>query len=427
MRILISMSKEIEKLLKIIEQKLDWGKSETWQTSDFENLNQRILDETGVSLSTSTLRRIWGRVEYKNLPSSTTMNTLAKFAGYENWRAFIKQHTYSDTISPNTDNPPIKKKNFKSKSWVKIAWATVAVVVIISLISMFTVKKAHREINANDYSFSSQPLTREIPNSVIFTYDASVSPTDSVFIQQSWDPGTLTMVKKNLHKHTSVYYEPGFYLAKLFIGNQVVKEHKLIIPTNGWLGTIDNKPIPVYVKQSGFIYKDVMRLTVSEIEKNNIQMAPQPPVIKFFNVGNFEPVSVSNFSFSAEIKNEYKEGAAACQTTAIILVTDDNPIIIPLSIKGCVSELNLLCIDSAVSGKNADLSGLGVDFSNWANVSCKSTANKIQYYVNDKLAYECTRPPKDVHIVGMAYIFKGTGAVRNIKLNNKDSVVFHAF
>jgi len=84
------MSQDLESLLPIIEQKLDWGSSSGWQSRDFENLNQLILDETGVSLSASTLRRIWGRVEYHHLPSATTLDTLAKFAGFENWRKFIK-------------------------------------------------------------------------------------------------------------------------------------------------------------------------------------------------------------------------------------------------------------------------------------------------------------------------------------------------
>src|ERR1700733_7409198 len=85
------MSPGREKLLEIIEQKLGWGESVAWQSRDFENLHKLILGETGVSLSTSTLRRIWGRVDYKHVPSATTLDTLAKFAGYENWRTFLKQ------------------------------------------------------------------------------------------------------------------------------------------------------------------------------------------------------------------------------------------------------------------------------------------------------------------------------------------------
>src|ERR1700753_3904386 len=81
---------ELKRLLAIIEQQLDWGDASTWQSKDFEILNQLIFEKTKISLSASTLRRIWGRVEYNHLPSGTTLDTLAQFAGFENRRAFVK-------------------------------------------------------------------------------------------------------------------------------------------------------------------------------------------------------------------------------------------------------------------------------------------------------------------------------------------------
>jgi hypothetical protein len=330
------MSPEIEKLLGIIEEKLGWGESKTWQSRDFENLNQLILDETGVSLSASTLRRIWGKVEYKHLPSSTTMDTLAKFGGYENWRTFRKHNTQSNT-KPDTTEKPIVQPTLKSKEWKKLVWLFV-IVFALGLGTVFWVKKSRPAIRAGEYSFSSRPVTRKIPNSVIFTYDASGSPTDSVYIQQSWDSRTKTLVDKKLHQHTAVYYEPGFYHAKLFVDTQIVKEHPLMIPTDGWLGLITNKMIPVYLDPKEFIFADSLQVSIDKVEKKNMLRDPMPPAVKYYNVGNFGPVSIHDFSFSVDIKNEYSEGAAACQFSSIFLYTDDVPIYIPISIPGCVSE-----------------------------------------------------------------------------------------
>ena len=81
--------------------------------------------------------------------------------------------------------------------------------------------------------------------------------------------------------------------------------------------------MPVYLDSTEFINKDFLRLTVLEIQKKNILMESQPPWIKYYNVGNFNPVPVVNFSFDAEIKNEYGQGANACQLSYIILITDD--------------------------------------------------------------------------------------------------------
>src|ERR1700748_2063400 len=82
---------DLKPLLLIIEQQLDWGDAASWQGKDFEILNELILEKTKVSLSASTLRRIFGRVEYNHMPSGTTLDTLAQFADFENWRAFTRQ------------------------------------------------------------------------------------------------------------------------------------------------------------------------------------------------------------------------------------------------------------------------------------------------------------------------------------------------
>jgi hypothetical protein len=419
------MLTELAHLLKIIEKQLDWGDASGWQSRDFENLNQLIFEKIKVSLSASTLRRIWGRVEYKHLPSTTTLDTLARFANYENWRAFVKQQIQPDKKSQNEISlvipAPVHTKRYT------IITCFIIVIAIICLGSFFIFRKTSDRINPNNYSFSSERLAKGIPNSVIFNYDATASPTDSVYIQQSWDPHTKTLVRKSLHQHTSVYYEPGFYQAELVIGHQIVKQHKLMIPTTGWLGLIENRPVPVYLNNNDFVFKDVMRLPATTIKQKNISMELQPTLVKYYNVGNFEPVDLKNFSFSVAVKNEYWQGAAACQFTSLSLITNGGPIIIQLSAKGCVSEISLLDVEWIISGKTANLSGFGVDFTNWVQVSCKSAGNEIQYFVNQKLVYEAPMPTDKIKIVGMGYSFQGTGAVKNIDLRSGDKEVFKAF
>jgi hypothetical protein len=418
------MTSDIQKLLAIIEQQLDWGDPSAWQSRDFEVLSQLIYDKTKVSLSESTFRRIWGRVEYKHLPSTTTLDTLAQFAGFKSWRTFIKQNT--DNLSGIKAN--ISQAKRTKRTGINVTYIILIVVLIATgAASFFIIERANPAINVADYKFNSQRLTNNIPNSVIFNYDAANAPIDSVYVQQSWDPHTKTLVDKKMHQHTSVYYEPGFYLAKLLVGKKVVKEHKLMIPTEGWLGLIEDNPVPVYLNPQDFIQKDMLNLPVAVIQQKNMSMQPKPTYVKYYNVGNFKPVPVSDFSYCAEIKNGYKDGEAACQFAAVALVTDSGPIIIPLSIKGCVSELTLFSIDWIISGKTANLSGFGIDLSNWVKVSCKSTAKTIRYYVNDKQVFEFRLPAANVKIVGIWFGFQGTGAVRDIELKEHDKMVFKAF
>jgi hypothetical protein len=77
---------------KLIEAKLGWGDSKSWTNADFEALSEKILSQTGVNLSTSTLKRLWGKVKYDSVPQLATLNALARFAGYENFREFELAH-----------------------------------------------------------------------------------------------------------------------------------------------------------------------------------------------------------------------------------------------------------------------------------------------------------------------------------------------
>jgi len=420
---MVSEINELQRCKAVIEEKLGWGPAEGWQTTDFENLSELILAETGVSLSTSTLRRIWGRVEYNHLPSGTTLNTLARFAGSDDWRAFVKQ-SKTAIATPEEHAAPVEIIQ-KTESWKRLAWIATVVVVVI-LASMLAFDKGEPQLEKSAYTFESRSVTRGIPNSVIFTYDASASPTDSVFIQQSWDNTRRVLVDKNLHKHTSVYYEPGSYKAKLVIGDQIVQEHKLLVGTDGWSGLIDQPQMPVYLKREEFLRADGIGTSTQIIEQKNIALQPEPPLIKYFNVGNFEPTALSDFSFLTEIKNEYSEGAAACQLTYISLLTDDAPIVIPLSAKGCVSDLYLMSVDDYLSGKKADLSALGVDFSDWVRVSCTASGGKIRYSINGRQAFEFSVPNRPIKILGVAFGFRGTGSVRNISLQSGGKPVFEA-
>lgn len=426
---MVSDSTDLLRCKQLIEQKLDWGAVETWSGTDFENLQQRILDETGVSLSASTLRRIWGRVDYQHLPSGTTLNTLAQFAGYADWRQFVRSQSMLIESTPQTSDPvePIIAIPMKpSINWRRLGWMS-GITLGVVLLGMVAFEQKNPQVDAAQYSFSSKPLTRTIPNSVIFTYDASASPTDSVYIQQSWDQTRREVVAKDGQTHTSIYYEPGFYQAKLVVGHEIVKEHSLLIPTNGWLATIAAKPVPIYLKQTDFITQEQIQLPIATIQQKNVALQPEAPFVKYFNVGNFDPVPVTDFVFDCRVKNEYSEGSATCQQSWIVLMTNDMPISIPLCTKGCISDLMLMDGARTVSGKNTDLSGLGVDFSDWVRVGCHSDGQKLYYTVNGTVAYSAALPTSKVEIIGIVFGFRGTGAVKNVTLAAKGKRIFESF
>ena len=66
----------IRQIKRLYEQKTGWGDSGQWSNQDFLQLSGMIREQTGVTISHVTLKRIWGKVRYESLPNTHTLNTL---------------------------------------------------------------------------------------------------------------------------------------------------------------------------------------------------------------------------------------------------------------------------------------------------------------------------------------------------------------
>jgi hypothetical protein len=422
-----NQDKLLESCKRLIETKLGWGSPELWTNQDYERMSVRIMDETKVNLSAATLKRIWGKIRYESKPTVTTLDTLAKFAGYENWRIFALQLLTAKALETE-DHATVRQRDTRFNFGRNGIFAAVIIFTLLFIALLFySFKKKnpkdHQAADANRFSFSSTKVVSEgVPNSVIFDYDASPAvETDTVYIQQSWDPRLREQVSAQDHHHTSIYYHPGFFQAKLIINDQVVQEHALFIKTNGWLPMADLKPVPVYFNEIDIRTNGVLKLPLEKLKENNVPLQPLPAFVSYYNVGDFPGIKNDSLVFEASLKNEYSEGAAACQHTEVHLLFEGSALVIPLSAKGCVSELNFL----DKNGKKNDLSVLGVDFSKWVKVKIEIINKKGKLYIDEKPAFDFQVMMPAANVVGMVFRFQGTGSVDEVKLSRLDGKVIY--
>lgn len=294
----------------------------------------------------------------------------------------------------------------------------VAPLLVIMAVLLF-LKGQQPPPQARDYSFSSKKtVTSGLPNSVIFDYDASRSPDDSVVIQQSWDTTRRVKVPRSGHQYTSMYYYPDYYHATLRVHGQVVKQHSLLIRTDGWLPLVEQDPVPVYFKPEESIRDGKMSLSVDQIKGKNILLQPAPPTVMFANVRDFGDIYSDHFVFETRLKNDYAEGSAVCQLTRVYLLCEGTAIWVPLVAPGCVSTVDLYFTYFYTSGKREDLSSLGVNFNDFVKLRIESDSGKAKIFVGDKLAYTVPRHILHSKIIGILYRFQGTGTVDYVSLGN---------
>ena len=416
----------IQKCLREIEEKLDWGESANWTHQDFLNLSDRILEETGKPLSYVTLKRVWGKVSYHSLPNANTLNTLAIFLGYDSWREF-------EFSNNGKEEKPLEVKpilNTKRPNWRLIGKVIGFAALLLFVILIIPGAKDRPKLNPDDFSFTSKKVVSQgIPNSVVFNIDALKSPYDSVEVQQSWDRRLRTKLPKEQQQHTSIYYYPGFFEAKLVVGDEIVKEHSLHITTDGWYCAVQTQPVPVYFPVEKIQGEGRLELRPENLSGHHINLQPQPPISRIGNVREFGDLKSDHFVFEARFRNTYREGSAVCQHSRVYLLCAGNVIWVDLMAPGCISSASLNFINHHASGKEKDLSAFGVDFSKDIFLRMHCQDGKANIFLNNELVYSIKERIDPVAIKGVDFRFEGLGAVDEVKLGkpNGEWVLWEEF
>jgi hypothetical protein len=401
----------VQKCLLQIEEKLDWGKSEHWHSDVFIELSQSIQQQTNVLLSTTTLKRVWGKVNYQNAPSISTLNTLSQFAGYVNWRDFKNKID----LKPKHNS---KSSSIQGKVFV---YAALIAILFISLYSTLGSKDTVK----NDFDFSkiefkSRSITSGIPNSVVFDFDLKGLKSDSIYIQQFWDPNKTIKLKQEQVQATGQYYYPGYFRAKLLVDGKIIIEHDLFIESQGWLGIIDYSPIPKYIdsKNLGENKLAFSNDVIEEVKSND-----EPIFSSFHFVKDLNNISGDNFQLNTAIKNSYREKWAICQMSTIIIVGSKSAFFVPFSIPGCVSEINAMFSEVRLNGKETDLSSFGIDLTTFRNINIKVKNKHVRVFVDDKNIFSQVYNESIGELVGVRYRFLGVGEVNYLNIiSNSESI-----
>lgn len=415
----------VKKCLELIENKLNRGVSSEWTGYDFEKLSEEIQTTTGVILSVTTLKRLWGRLKYGNTPTTTTLNTLAKFAGYNDWQNFKQQMSLQHLPTTVLEDLPakivVKKAGGKWKYWLP----GLSLLLITSYAMLWSSTKTKASIDNSAYRFSSNKIKTEgVPNSVIFSYDAAAAGTDSVFISQSWDISRKVAVPGQQHTYSAIYYNPGFYKANLIIGKQIVKEHELMISSGGWLAMVyKDGGVPLYFKRNEVLKNNKIEVNEEVLSKYNVPLQPFLPALRFYNVRNMGDFRNDNFIFETTLKSDFHQGNAACQRVEVLILCKDETIIIPLCSKGCVGDLSLYAAGTMVESKNANLSKFGCNLDQWVRLRVESKNRHMRFFINDEEAYSLNFFSKPAAIVGLQYRFNGTGAVKSTRFIKDKQII----
>lgn len=441
----------IEKLKREIEAQLNWGEISQWRNKDFSDLSERIWERTHVRLSPTTLKRIWGKVNYDSQPTTKTLDALAQFGGYEHWRDFLiraQKETHAQDINTeleleerpfrNFRFPPnvfFKRNLFVELSNIRYAISpqfisrmlaiSCAGVLLIGTIFMyrFWIFSEDLRVDSSKIIFYSEPVTQGIPNTVIFHFDVShLSDRFPISIQQSWDSRLRREIHPSDTSLTTTYYSPGYFRAKLLYNERLIKSHDIYVRSDGWMAIIDRFPIPLYLsnlQQSN----GILSVSVDQLKKEEIIQNDSVPWLVYYYVDDLGDISSNTFTLETAIKSDFNEGDAICQESHIGILCSKGRFNVPFVIPGCVGTINLVAGDKYIDGKKEDLSSLGSDLSQWQPIRIQLTNKNVYIFRNEKQVYQTSYSEDVGKIVGFRYRFRGAGSVQYIRLKDENQAI----
>lgn len=429
------MDKLIQICRKRIEDNLQWGSSDLWTSEDFEQLSDKIFERTQVRLSVTTLKRIWGKVKYESSPNVVTLNALAKYMGYESWRNFRSRYAIivsGEEMAGEKKRPlaPSRKSIVGQKRMLLMAPVLILIVAFLSFlfieeeeVSASEKKEAGTEKVVAKPLFESTKTSDDLPNSVVFHYDASMYDSDEVYIQQNWDPQRREKVDGKGNYHTSIYYTPGYFASKLVVDGDVKAEDIVFIKTHGWKGMINLTPKPAYLHESEIKRNGVMEITPGLFSEKTGSKIFNDTWSTFHNVQEFE-VSGDHFTFETSLRNSSAIEESVCRNVLVYILGTVSAVIVPLSDKGCISELRLLTGDRWLVGKETDLSAFGCDFKERQDLMIAVRDRRLEVSLNQKTILSEPVSGSIGDIIGIRFAFEGAGEVGNVKLAGPEGVVY---
>lgn len=411
-----TFTKHIKSCFEQVERKFDKGPSSTWDTNDFNNLSKSIQEKTGTLLSVSTLKRLSGKVRYSSRPNKATLNALAKYIDYPDWMSFTNRETGQGI-----------KKLEKVRTNISTKYAVLFLLLVLVLLSAayWSISLGKASYNPADFTFHGESVTSGLPNSVVFKYDATAADEEAkIEIQQDWDERKRVLVNKNDSVSTSIYYWPGFFQSKLVVDGKIVKEKDILIPTTDWVGVIETDSIPIYLDGEDYHRENRLSIKADSLKKYGVDPRTARTPVGFYQIKDFGDLYTTDFEMTTSIRNEFKSGKSICQSAQLVIVHEDGPISIMLTDKGCVSDIMLHAFGNTVDGKKADLSGFGVDFTDFVALKCISKDGQLEILLNGQIVFSFDVPDEPKKIVGASIHFEGAGTVRNLDFTNKNGKVY---
>lgn len=414
--------------LQEVEKKLNWKKSILWKDPDYSKLSNVIYKESNITISTNTLKRLYGKIKYSNAynPQKGTKDALTKYLGYENWDDFVSQYKHpEEELNLEIDNIPKfdkNKINFKKKLYKSLFFAVLILILFIIYTSLYSNKK---NINSASYKFELKDSISQVPYTVSINYDIQQINSDSTYVDfnyvKHYVGAQYIKLNKLKHVHNFTYQIPGYYQIDLIIDNELIEQKNVLAMSEGW----DSYILPENHRQEGYWLDNRIETT----NKNGfLYFSPEELKSKGFDTNTvfyvanrlFKKFKIDgdNFEMDIKFKNSKDIGGITCYDFNLRLFCENETNYLKFMEEGCERFSGLKMGETILDGVDEDLSSFKINTLNWNNLNILVENKNVKITINNKIIFTGSYTTPNGMLVGIENIFKGSGMLDYIKIRD---------
>lgn len=401
-------SREIKEVKLLIEKRVGKNRSHEWPNREFEKLSLNIKVETGVLISTATLKRVLGKIK-----------TGEDYSPQEATIKAIEQYLSNRDSSNTIEN--IVKNRAKKRLYILITIA-ISTVVIFGLVHLIK-GEDNSIIDSTDIHFSISKIEGKSPATAHFKYKID-GEIDNLLLHYG-DGSPNEIIDKTKLLKTHYYRFPGLFNTYITdkSGVAVSDSTPLLIKTDGW------QALAYYYEQE---YSErYFPLSIDLASDSNIfhptsnllsSSAIDTSKIVVIRVDNFKETKTcgDNFNLNSRIKGADRWAAIRCYSIYISVVGDSGSISFNLTNEGCSIFNSFKIGDRYTSGTDTDLSKLTIDSKFWQDIEIENRDKRVTLTINKtvRLSEEYSRSIGD--IVGVTVSFHGNGYIDYLNIRDRE-------
>jgi len=393
-----------------VAEKFGHENPELWPNGIYLKLSQEIFDSSGIVISASTLKRIYGKVSVDSSydPQTETKNALAIYAGYQGWEDYLRKKEPSSIPSIKVAKKPRTKR---------ILWIALSCLIIIFTLFLFF---RHRTCDGK-LSVYLDKQEAEVPYTAIYHLKCRGDFPTSAYLIVEKD----TILLNKAQDHYSRFFKlPGLVKALLVVQDRVVQEIPLLIKSGGiWKGyahydfsthqwvpcsTLSHE-IYQAVRPNSFFTKDDIRsfgfvenrFYMTEyryFEKTGIQMDTMTAEFSILNHGSISAI----FCDHLVVKFHCKGGLLSFRFVKT----------------GCTRWAEIVMGDNKLTGEFDNLDFMGGDFSRFRNIKVCISGKHLTLLLDGKIIFKSLFDNRLKELYGMSFHFTGLGEFSDVTLRN---------